>query len=228
MINASETGFIFDLDGVLTDTAEYHFRAWERLAHERGWRFTRADNERLRGITRMASLEIILGINGVTLPLSEKEALAARKNVYYLELIQQINPADLLPGALDLLHEAKARGIRIGLGSASKNARQVLGGLGILSLFEAVGDGYVVGRGKPEPDLFVWVAGKLGLFTSRCIVFEDARAGVEAGLRGQFAVVGLGLPDQVGMAHRVRPDLAGATVDEFLPLLEQVHPSSDA
>ncbi len=212
-------GYIFDLDGVITDTAEYHFRAWERLAKEQNLRFSRQDNEKLRGVPRLESLDIILNLNNVTLPLEKRQAMATLKNDYYLQLIHEVSPRDLLPGVADLLQEAKANGIRVGLGSASKNARDVLGRLGILDLFDAVGDGYSVTRGKPAPDLFLWTAGRLDRTVAECIVFEDAEAGVEAALTAEFTVIGIGPEERLHKAHRVRPSLAGARIAEFqLPL----------
>lgn len=214
-----DTGYIFDLDGVLTDTAEYHFRSWLKLAQENHWSFTREDNERLRGVPRLQSLQIILDINQVSFSNAEKEQLAAHKNAYYTDLIREVTPSDLLPGVEALLHEARANGIHLGLGSASKNAKDVCQRLGILSLLDAVGDGYSVVRGKPAPDLFVWVAGRLGLNPTQCIVFEDAEAGIEAALGGGFWAVGIGPKERVGKAHRVRKNLDGAKIDEFkLPL----------
>jgi beta-phosphoglucomutase len=212
-------GYIFDLDGVITDTAEYHFRGWERLAKEQNWHFTRQDNEKLRGVPRLESLDIILNINHVTLPLEKRQELATLKNEYYLQFVREVSPRDLLPGVGDLLHEAKANGIRIGLGSASKNARDVLSRLQIIDVFDAIGDGFSVVRGKPAPDLFVWTAGRLDLPVAQCIVFEDAEAGVEAALAAEFSVVGIGPKERLHRAHLVRPNLEGAKISEFqLPL----------
>jgi beta-phosphoglucomutase len=210
-------GYILDLDGVITDTAEFHYRAWKRLADEEGLPFERADNEALRGVPRRRSLEILL--KGRVLSEAQMQAWMERKNVYYREFLNDITPDDLLPGVWNFLLEAKANEILLGLGSASKNAREVCERLGILSLFDAFGDGYSVVNAKPAADIFIWVAGRFGLPPEQCIVFEDAEAGIAAALQGGFWAVGLGPQERVGKAHRVREALAGAHVHDFaLPL----------
>lgn len=212
-------GLIFDLDGVITDTAEYHYRAWKQLADEEGLPFTREDNEALRGVSRRRSLEILL--KGRTLPEATMQDYMERKNIYYQRFLGDITPADLLPGVADFLNEARSQGIKLGLGSASRNTRDVLKQLEITDYFAAIGDGYSVVNGKPAPDLFVWVAGGMGLNPANCIVFEDAEAGVEAALAGGFWTVGIGPAERVGQAHRVRDDLKDATLAEFVRLLAQ-------
>ena len=210
-------GYIFDLDGVLTDTAEYHYRSWKRLAAEEGIPFTREDNDALRGRSRRQSLNILL--DGRSYPEAALQDMLARKNAYYRELMVNISPADLLPGVGAFLDEAKASGIRLGLASSSRNARDVCQRLGVLDHFDALGDGLSVVNPKPAPDLFVWVAGGLHLSPHHCIVFEDAAAGIEAALAGHFWTVGLGPVERVGKAHRVCPGLDGARVADFaLPL----------
>lgn len=209
-------GYIFDLDGVITDTAEFHFRAWSQLANEIGIPFTREDNEALRGVPRRASLELLL--KGRVYPEAQMMEMMERKNDYYRQLLSEIAPSHLLDGVADFLHEAKAAGIKLGLGSASKNAREVCEKLGVLDMFAVLGDGYSIVNQKPAPDLFIWVAGGLGLNPACCIVFEDAEAGVKAALDGGFCVVGLGPRERVGKSHRVRADLRGATVAEFADL----------
>src|SRR5829696_4309448 len=153
--------FIFDLDGVLTDTAEYHYRGWKRLADEEGLAFTREDNEQLRGIPRRESLLLILKDR----KYAEEKILEMmqRKNKYYLEFIREISPRDLLPGTKELLEEIRAAGLKNALGSASKNAIEILDRLGIRSLFDAIADGHSVERQKPAPDLFLHAASQLGL-----------------------------------------------------------------
>jgi beta-phosphoglucomutase len=206
-------GYIFDLDGVITDTAEFHYRSWVRLAEEIGVPFTRQDNEALRGVPRRASLEILL--KGKPYPEAQMLDMMERKNNYYREFLSEIQPSDLLAGVYTFLYEAKAAGIKLGLGSASKNARDVCEKLGILSLLDVLGDGTSVVNQKPAPDLFIWVAGGMGFNPSECIVFEDAEAGVKAALDGGFWTVGLGPAERVGRAHRVRANLDAATVAEF-------------
>jgi beta-phosphoglucomutase len=205
--------YIFDLDGVITDTAEYHYRGWKRLADEEGLPFTREDNEALRGVSRRRSLEILL--KGRSLPEETMLEYMERKNNYYREFLHDITSADLLPGVSDFLHEAQAAGILLGIGSASKNAKDALAGLGIREMFVAVGDGYSVVNTKPAADLFVWVAGRLNLPPTQCVVFEDAEAGIEAALNGGFYAVGIGPAERIGQAHWRRVNLDGAAIQEF-------------
>lgn len=183
-------GFIFDLDGVITDTAELHYQSWKALADAENLPFTREDNEQLRGVSRRESLERLL--KGRDVPETTKLDWMTRKNDLYREKLKTITPDDLLPGVRAFLDQARARGIKIGLGSASKNARDVLASLGVTALFDALGDGYSVVNPKPAPDLFIWVAGRLDLNPSECIVFEDAEAGVDAAKLGGFKTVGIG------------------------------------
>lgn len=206
-------GLIFDLDGVITDTAEYHFRSWERLAQEEGLTFTRHDNEALRGVSRRASLELLL--KGNIRPEAEMNAMMERKNAYYLDYVAHMTPADLLKGVGDFLYTARDMGFKLGLGSASKNARLVCERLEVLSLFDVIGDGFSVVHGKPAPDLFVWVAGGLGLSPADCIVFEDAEAGIDAALAGGFYAVGIGPAERVGKAHRLIAGLHDCHPKEF-------------
>jgi beta-phosphoglucomutase len=208
--------FIFDLDGVITDTAEFHFRSWERLAHEEGLSFTRQDNEALRGVSRRESLNRLLKGK----PIDEETALAwmTRKNGYYLAYLEEITPADVLPGVLNLLNEAHAAGIKTAIGSASKNARPVLERLNILNKFDAIGDGNSVVNTKPAPDLFVWTAGNMNVSPSQAVVFEDAEAGIAAALTGGFWTVGIGTAD-VSKAHVRLPNLAHAHVTVLIESL---------
>jgi beta-phosphoglucomutase len=210
--------FIFDLDGVLTDTAEYHFRAWQRLADEENIVFTREDNEALRGVSRRQSLLFLL--KGRALSEDQMEAWMARKNDYYRAYLNDIKPADLLPGVVDFLNEAKSHGIKLGVGSASKNAREAIQGLGITDVFDAIGDGYSVSNPKPAPDLFVWVAGRLGVPAQNAVVFEDAEAGIEAALAAGMYAVGLGPQSRVGKADVVLPSLESVKLDQIIQALE--------
>ena len=209
--------FIFDLDGVLTDTAEYHFRGWKRLAEEEGIPFTREDNEALRGIPRRASLLIVL--KGRPYPEAKLQEMMERKNNFYLEFIREISPGDLLPGARELLEEIRAAGLKSALGSASKNAGEVLDRLGIRSLLDAISDGHSVERQKPAPDLFLHAAKQLGLPPAECVVVEDATAGVEAALAGGFRTIGLGPAERVGQAEIVLPSLEGQRLADILRAL---------
>lgn len=210
-----ELGYIFDMDGVLTDTVEHHFRSWKVLADELGLPFSRQDNDRLRGRSRREALELFLGGRGF--PESVREGLMWRKNELFLESIQALGPQDLLPGVAELLTEAKAEGIRLGLASASRNVQLVCRRLGVLDCFDAVGDGCSVVHPKPAPDIFLWVAGRLGLNPRRCVVFEDAEAGIAAALAGGFYTVGVGPVERLAGAHQVRASLEGGRVADFLP-----------
>lgn len=194
-------GVIFDLDGVLTDTAELHYRAWKKLADEEGWPFDRRINERLRGVSRRASLEIIL--DGRRIPEEQMVACMERKNRYYQEMLDSISPADLYPGVRETIRFLKAHRVRIGVGSASRNAPRILRQLQIAECFDFIGDGGMVDRTKPEADIFVFVAGALGVPVSECLVVEDAEAGIAAARVCGMHTIGIGPRERVGAAeHR--------------------------
>lgn len=207
--NARLRGVIFDLDGVITDTAEYHYRGWKQLADENGWKFDRTKNDKLRGVARRESLMLILGDRAGEYDESQIQTFMARKNNYYLELIREITPRDLLPGAQELLEEIRAAGVKVALGSASKNAQEVLDRLGIAGLFDAVADGNSVERQKPAPDLFLHAAAQLGLPPGECMVVEDAEAGIQAARAGGFFAVGIGPLSRFTGADAVFPSLEG-------------------
>ena len=219
MTNSRIKGFIFDLDGVLTDTAEYHYRGWKRLADEEGMPFTREDNEFLRGIPRRESLMLILKER--IYPEDRIRQMMERKNNYYLEFIKEISPKDLLPGARELLEEIRSTGLKSALGSASKNAPEVVRRLGIANLLDAISDGNSVERQKPAPDLFLHAARQLNLKPEECVVVEDAAAGIEAARAGGFHTVGLGPRERVGEAEVIFPSLAGVHLDMLLSAFGQ-------
>ena len=210
---------IFDLDGVLTDTSEFHYLAWKRLAEEEGIPFDRRTNERLRGVSRRESLSIILGDRQV----SEREMheMMARKNAYYQRYLEDLGRDNLLPGALNLLKEVRAAGLKVAVASASKNARTVIDKLGFDGLVDAVSDGYSVERQKPAPDLFEHAAGQLGVPPERCVVMEDAAAGVQAALAAGSWVVGIGPRERVGEADVVLSDLESVDWDGLRARLSQ-------
>jgi beta-phosphoglucomutase len=212
-------GLIFDLDGVITDTAEYHFLAWKRLTEEEGIPFTREDNEALRGLSRSESLKTIL--KGRPIDDSTAQNWMDRKNAYYLEYLQELTPANLLPGVPQLLEDARARGLKLGLGSASKNARLVMSRLGMESVFDVIGDGYCVVNAKPAPDLFLWVAGALRVYPTQAIVFEDAEAGINAARAGGFFTVGLGNA-ATNQPTIWLPSLEGASLGDIFDRLPSV------
>ena len=184
---------IFDLDGVIVDTARFHYLAWKRLAAELGFQFTEAQNERLKGVSRMQSLEYLLDSGGLQNRFSqeEKEKMAARKNRWYGELIATLTEKDLLPGAECLLKELKAAGVAVVLGSASKNAPPILKSLGIQELFDAVVDGNMVQEAKPDPQVFTLGAELVGIPYEDCAVFEDSQAGIEAANRAGMYSIGV-------------------------------------
>jgi kojibiose phosphorylase len=220
MGNSNIRGFIFDLDGVLTDTAEYHYLAWQRLADEEGLPFNREANEALRGVSRRESLMLIVGDRSYT--EEQIQEMMTRKNGYYVELISNISTADLLPGAVELLEELRQAGIKIAIGSASKNAKTVVEKLGIASYVDIIADGFSVEKPKPAPDLFLFAAKQLGLQPKECVVVEDAGAGVEAAIAGGIWTIGLGPESRVGDADIVLPSLDGVTWKELQDKLSQV------
>ena len=220
-MNGMIKGFIFDLDGVLTDTAEYHYRGWKRLADELDIPFTREANEALRGIPRRESLMLIL--QGREFPEEQVLEMMDRKNQYYLEFIRSITPRDLLPGARELLEEIRAAGLKSALGSASKNAIEVIERLGIAHLLDAIADGNSVKLQKPAPDLFLYAARQLGLSSSECVVVEDAAAGIEAARAGGFFSIGLGPRERFAMADLILPDLNGVKLKDLLDRLDRSH-----
>lgn len=207
-------GIIFDLDGVIVDTAKYHFLAWQRMAKELGVNFTEHENEQLKGVSRRGSIDKILNWGGITLSEEEIEKWMTIKNEWYLEYIDTMGADEILPGAAEVIAQAKDLGIRISLGSASKNSRIILERVGLIQEFDAIVDGTVVSASKPDPEVFLTGASALGLSPSDCLVFEDAQAGVEAALNGNMKVVGIGSEDILGKAHLVLPNLEGVRLKE--------------
>jgi beta-phosphoglucomutase len=203
VLNADIQAAIFDLDGVIVDTAKYHYLAWKRLANEVGIDLSIEENERLKGVSRMDSLDIILALGNVTLDKAKKEELAEKKNGWFLEFVNQMTPAEMLPGAQELLIDLRSKGLKIALGSSSKNAPLVLRLLNIQNLFDVVVDGTMVKNSKPDPEVFLLGAELLSLSPAACVVFEDAEAGVEAALAAGMKCVGIGSPAQLGKAHQV-------------------------
>lgn len=194
---------IFDLDGVIVDTAVYHYKAWKRLANSMGFDFTEEDNEKLKGVSRVRSLEIILELGGVSKTEAEREELATLKNTWYVDMITHMTPAEILPGAKEFLETCRAAGIKTALGSASKNSMTILDKINMTVLFDAVIDGNKVTNAKPDPEVFLKGAEALGVQPAECVVFEDAIAGVEAAINGGMKVVGIGLPAVLTKANLV-------------------------
>jgi len=198
---------LFDLDGVIVDTAKFHYLAWRELANGLGFDLSEAQNEKLKGISRMESLDVILGMGGVTLPQEEKNRLATIKNSRYVDMIKEIDASEILRGAKEYLIELRERGVKVALGSASKNAEIILQNLGILPLFDAIIDGNKVSKSKPDPEVFLLGAQALGVAPSACVVYEDAEAGVEAAKAGGMYAVGIGLAENLPKADIVVPGL---------------------
>lgn len=220
-MNKNIKACLFDLDGVIVDTARFHFIAWWELAHELGIIFTEEQNERLKGVSRMRSLEILLEIGGISLDESEKLRLADLKNKRYVDLISQMNPGDILPGVQDFISELKKHDFKTAIGSASKNAGFILNRLKIEDLFDAIIDGNKVSKAKPDPEVFLKGAYELNVSPSECVVFEDAEAGVEAAINGGMYCVGIGKKEILGKAHLVIPGFLAFKVQD-LNFLSQV------
>lgn len=181
---------IFDLDGVIADTSPYHFAAWKRIADEEGIQFTREKYETMKGYTRRASLKAFASGHNITAQTGKE--WMARKGRYYLELLESLSPEDTLPGVRQKIAEARQAAMKIGVASASRNAVPVLEKLQLIDTFDSIADRNTIARGKPEPDVFLWVAGALGVKPSEALVIEDSDTGAEAAKTGGFHVIGVG------------------------------------
>lgn len=206
---------IFDLDGVLVDTAVYHYKAWKQLANSMGFDFTHVQNEQLKGVSRMRSLDMILEWGGIQKSDAEREELASLKNSWYVAMISNMTTDEVLPGSAELLQQLKEKGVKIALGSASKNSGLILERTGLTHFFDAIVDGNAVTASKPNPEVFVKAAELLETSAADCVVFEDAIAGVEAALAAGMGVVGVGEAEQLKGAHIVVKDLSAITVAEI-------------
>ncbi len=194
---------LFDLDGVIVDTAKYHFQAWHRLANNLGIHFTEEDNERLKGISRMASLDIILEIGDQQYDDAQKAEMAERKNGWYSGLIGKMNPGEVLPKVIPFLDELRAHGIKLAIGSASKNASVIIDKIGLKEYFDAIIDGNATSHTKPHPDVFLKAASALGVEPANCVVFEDAYSGIQSARSANMRVIGVGSKDVLGDADYV-------------------------
>jgi beta-phosphoglucomutase len=211
-------GCIFDLDGVLVDTAKYHFLAWKRLADQLDIKFTEKDNERLKGVSRMDSLEIILELGNLSPDSRTKEKYATLKNQWYVDYISKMTPEEILPGSLEFIDELKKAGIKTAIGSASKNTPLILKRVGIEKLFDAIADGNIVHKAKPDPEVFLTAAQMLKVEPRFCVVFEDAIAGVQAALNAGMLCVGIGSPDVLAKAHCVVPGLKEMSLGKLVKI----------
>ncbi|NRF38979.1 beta-phosphoglucomutase [Pedobacter foliorum] len=209
---------IFDLDGVLVDTAVYHYKAWKQLANSLGFDFTHAQNEQLKGVNRMCSLDMILKWGNLDKSESEREELASLKNSWYVAMISKMTIAEVLPGSLKLLQDLKEQGVKTALGSASKNSALILERTGLVDFFDAIVDGNAVTSSKPDPEVFVKGAELLKVANKDCVVFEDAIAGVQAAIAAGMKIIGVGETGNLPGAQLVIKDLSAITIEEILSL----------
>ncbi|MFL0252780.1 beta-phosphoglucomutase [Clostridium neuense] len=211
-------GCIFDLDGVIVDTAKYHYLAWKRLANELGFEFTEEQNERLKGVSRMKSLDILLEIGKLNFSDEEKLQLAEKKNNWYIEYISNMNSNEILPGAKEFLQIVRNNGIKTSLGSVSKNSMTILNNLDLAKYFDAIIDGNKVTHAKPNPEVFVLGAREIGVPEQSCVVFEDAVSGIEAAINAGMYSIGIGSKKVLNKANIVIDSLADMKI-EMLELL---------
>ncbi len=213
-------GFIFDLDGVIVDTAKYHFLAWRHLADQLGIPFTEEDNERFKGVSRKRCLELLLEMGGMEVSSQQFDAWLLEKNEDYLRYISQMDASEILPDVPRVLDFLRERNIPMALGSASKNAKAILEKVGLTSYFKTVVDGTEVAKAKPDPEVFVIAATRLGVPPSACVVFEDALAGIEAANTAGMYSVGIGEPSVLSQADHVFPDFTRIGTDFLEDLLQ--------
>ncbi len=193
-------GFIFELDGVIVDTAHFHFLAWKKTASELGLELTIEMNEQLKGVSRIDSLKKILNWAGKEISQDHFDRLTTEKNQDYLQYVEKMTEKDILPGVEPFIREIKSKGFPVALGSASKNAPKILDKIGLLSLFDTIVDGNSVKKAKPDPEVFLIAAKNLGVDPQECVVFEDSEAGVSAANTADMVSIGLGSPDNLGHA----------------------------
>ena len=219
--NPTIQAFIFDLDGVIVDTAKYHFLAWRRLANALGFDFDEKKNEELKGVSRMESLDRILGWGGISMIEEDKLKWAADKNEWYREHIKHMQDDEILTGVLPFLEACKQKGIKIALGSASKNARTILDQIGLRHKFDAIVDGTNITRSKPDPQVFQLGAEAMDVKPESTIVFEDAVSGVDAALAGGFYTIGIGSKENLGRAHHVIPNFIDHSPSSIIAAISQ-------
>lgn len=207
---------LFDMDGVIVDSAVHHFVAWRKLADELSIPFAEEDNHALKGLSRVDSLDHILRMGHLELDEKTKLKLMDQKNAWYLDLIQGMTAKDILPGAKELIEQLVAGGIRVGLGSSSRNAQLILDNVGLTPLFDVIVDGNHITLSKPDPEVFLKGAAALDVSPSETIVFEDAASGIQAAKAGGFFAVGVGSKSQLSSADVVIPDLSGLTLDQLI------------
>lgn len=208
-----EIGFIFDLDGVIVDTAKYHYLAWKNLANSLGFDFTEEQNELLKGVSRVKSLEILLDLGKVELSEEKKQTLLVEKNKEYLEYVYKMTSDEILPGVNQLLTFLEANNIKFALGSASKNAPLILERVGLLDRFNAIVDGNDVSKAKPNPEVFLIGAKKINMKPENCVVVEDAIAGIQAANAAKMISIGIGDANVLSEADYNFKDMTAITSD---------------
>ncbi|WP_066056758.1 beta-phosphoglucomutase [Robertmurraya korlensis] len=216
----NKSAVIFDLDGVIVSTDEYHYQAWKHISEQEGIPFNREINEKLRGVSRMESLEIILSNSTKSYSESEKLLLAEKKNEIYRELLNHLSEKDILPGVRELILNLKGRGIKIAIGSSSKNTPFILEKIGMASSFDAIADGNGIKNSKPDPEVFLLAAQKLGVRPEECIVMEDAEAGIEAAIAGGMVAVGVGAASTYQNTHIGVEDLTKLNIEQLFEIKE--------
>lgn len=211
---------IFDLDGVIVSTDEFHYQAWKQISDQEKIYFDREINERLRGVSRMESLEIILSHSDKNFSENEKQLLAQQKNEIYCELLNKLSPNDILPGVINLLLSLKAKDIKIAIGSSSKNTPFILEQIGLASSFDAIADGNGITNSKPDPEVFLLAAEKLGVNPEECVVIEDAQAGIDAAISAGMIAVGIGTTASCVNAHLKLKDLSFLSIEQLVEVNE--------
>ncbi|MBE9467001.1 MAG: beta-phosphoglucomutase [Bacteroidetes bacterium] len=206
---------IFDLDGVIVDTAKYHYLAWKRLAKELDFDFSKNDNEQLKGVSRMTSLDNLLGIGKLSFSQEEKLKLAEKKNFWYVEYITKMTPEEILPGVIEFINTLRENKIKIALASASKNAVKILNQINMMNYFDVIIDGTKVKEAKPNPEVFLKSAEELGIEPKYCVVFEDAVAGIQAAINAQMNNVGIGTSDILTKADYVMNSFENFNFDQL-------------
>lgn len=214
--------FIFDLDGVIVDTAVHHFRSWRLLTSELGFDIPDQLNEKLKGLSRMEALEEVMAYAPAGTEYSDPQLLADRKNTMYRQAIEDIDGDQILPGFMPFLLEAKTMGMHVAVGSGSKNATAILRRLGIYDDFDAVCDGNDITKSKPDPEVFLCACRKMGVDAHRSIIFEDARVGIEAARRMGAMAVGVGEEEELSDADLIIPGFTGLHAEELVEKLGAV------
>ena len=199
----------------MVDTARYHYIAWNKIAEELGFYFSEQDNERLKGVSRMESLDILLEIGKIKMDSSQKAVLAEKKNDLYVSYIRLMTPAEILPGVIQFLDELHNNNLLIALGSASKNAMFILDKIGLADKFDVVIDGNKVSKAKPDPEVFLKGASELEVSPANCLVFEDAQAGIDAARNGGMSVIGIGKGENLKNADFVIPGFVNMNIDQL-------------